>query len=234
MARTTFDRQRLALAIQAPGIDPRHWCSYGTVGTTDDEGEFDPTDPLSIYIGPEGVEVDVLLEPLNIPVTCVYTGQQQGTRASVISPIQPGDRVLVVMPDGDLSLPPVVVCVLPAAHDLMPNDGGSPVFQNDRFLLQSTGQNLDIRSPESDTSIEAQNVQVVTVDDILLGSRMASEPFVLGNRWKTSRDIVLDGMSVHIHGTPVGPTSPPDNASVYQTEKANTPNILSQRIFGEE
>jgi hypothetical protein len=142
-----LDRQRLAEAIKSAGIDPRHWVSYGTVATTDGSEQVNYTDPLAVLIGPMGVEVDVVLEPCGIPITCHYAGIQGGSSATIVAPVHPGDQVLVVLPDGDLMGPPVITCVLHSMSEKVPaGPDRKSLFKNDRVLVYAKNVPVDIRT----------------------------------------------------------------------------------------
>lgn len=147
-ARSKYDVRRLSSALAAAGIDLRHWVSYGTVGTVDDKGQADYADKRAVYVGPEGVEVDVILEPLNIPVTCTYAGIQGGASTSIYSPIRPGDRVLVTLPDGLPSSSPVIVSIMHSATSQLPLDPADkkPYFRNDRLLVHTRDVDVDVRT----------------------------------------------------------------------------------------
>lgn len=145
--RRVADVRRLAEAIKSSGIDPRHWVSYGTVGSVDDDGVLDATDPLAIAIGPAGVEVDVVLEPLQLPVTCHYAGIQGGCSATILSPIKPGDQVIVVLPEGDPMGPPVIVSILHSQACKLPlGEDKKPIFQNDRLFIWAEVGPVDVRT----------------------------------------------------------------------------------------
>lgn len=145
--RRIADVKRLAEALKSAGIDPRHWCSYGTVAVVNDAGVPNVTDPHAIWIGPEGVEVDVLLEPLRIPVTAHYGGIMGGCSATIISPIKPGDQVLVILPEGDLMGPPVISCILHSASCPVPmGPDQKPLFKNDRVMVFSEDTPIEIRT----------------------------------------------------------------------------------------
>jgi hypothetical protein len=151
-----LDIGRLAEAFQKAGIDPRHWVSYGTVGIVKDDGTFDPTDPHAIYVQSTGCSVDVLLHPLNTPVTCRYSGQQGGASSSIYCPIRPGDEVLVGIPDGDMRMPPCILLVMNADHSRLPlGDDQKPIWQNDRVLVYSAGTRVQIRTNDG-TNLEVR------------------------------------------------------------------------------
>jgi hypothetical protein len=145
-ARRAVDVTRIAEAIKMPGIDPRHWVSYGTVGTERDDGTFDTTDPKAVYNGPEGLEVDVLLEPLGFAVTAHYSGIHGGAKATIVAPIKAGDRVLVVLPEGELTYPVIVAVLHSNAVKVPLGDDGKPLFRNDKVFVWGQGIAIDIQN----------------------------------------------------------------------------------------
>lgn len=159
--RSALDIRRLGQALSQAGIDPRHWVSYGTVGVVDDEGALNTSDRRAVYVGPEGVEVDVVLEPLNILVSANYAGLQGGRACTFFTPIRPGDRVLVVLPDGDPTQPPVITAVLHSAAAKVPLSGGFPRWQNDRVFLWAQDTPVDIRTAGGARVELLQNGQVI-------------------------------------------------------------------------
>jgi len=201
--------------------------SYGTVATVGDNGEVDYTDPAAVLVTGDGVDVDVYLEPLGIPVTANYVGLQGGKKVSIFSPIKPGDRVLVVLPDGDTLGPPAIVAILHSAHDRLPlGTDNLPIFQNDRLLIHSDGQDVDVRVKDADATFIADNVKI--------GGRDADEPLVLGNRWKTRMESLYSDLAAHKHGTPAGPSGPPfgpEQVAWASTEPGQLPGDISDTNF---
>lgn len=212
--------QRLAEAVKSPGIDPRHWVSYGTVGVTDDAGNLDFSSTAKcLYIGPEGVEVDVILQPLNIPVTAHYYGLQGGCEATMLTPIRPGDRVLVVLPDGDPTLPPVIVAILHSAYCKVPlGPDRKPIFRNDRVFIWSTSLPVEVNAPI-----------------VRMGDATSNEPMVLGNVYSTEITAFLDALLADARPSPVGPIQPSLGlVTAINTFKVNLATQLSDFIFGKK
>lgn len=142
-----LDPARVAKAFQRPGIDPRHWVSYGTVCTVSSKGRANFNDGSAVFVSPGGCTVDVLLMPANQHVPCRYTGVQGGRAGTIYTPIKPGDEVLVVIPDGDLRLPPVIACILSGEHSPLPLDHDrTPIFKNDRVLMHGQTVPVEIRT----------------------------------------------------------------------------------------
>jgi hypothetical protein len=219
VTRSGLDTRRLAESLRTPGIDPRHWVSYGTVGTVGDKGEVSYTDTHAIYIGPEGVEVDVILEPSGIACTCHYAGIAGGVSSTILAPIHPGDRVLVCLPDGDFSGPPTIVAILHSAAVPVPLGADrKPVFKNDRIFVW--GQSVPVE---------------VNATAVRLGDETSNEPFVLGNTYTSEIGALLDALKNDVRPSPVGPISP---SAILTTAidlfKTNQPTQLSDFIFGKK
>jgi hypothetical protein len=174
-------------AVAQPGIDHRYWCSLAEVGSVDTEtGEFDGKDPHAICNESAGVSVDVMLQPLGQPCTCLYAGIQAG-EITIYAPIRPGDVVLVEMPDGDLTTP-VITHIINSRSKRQPTEGGKPIFDNNRLLIHAKSVPIDIRTAggvrvllEQDGTATVTGASVVLdSDDTRLGGSGATEQSVLG------------------------------------------------------
>lgn len=97
MPGRSTDQRTLGEALSYPGIDPRIWCSYATVDRTDEEGkeavEFDEEDG-QIY-------VSCTLQPSLIPVRARVAMSFAGAGEACWFPMQAGDEVVVLLPEGD-------------------------------------------------------------------------------------------------------------------------------------
>lgn len=208
-------------AMASPGIDQRCWCSRGTVGWADEEGEEHFNDPHSVWIGPEGVECDVLLQPLGIQITALWAGGMAGD-VDDISPIHPGDQVLVECPDGNL-MAPVITHILHSRSQKQPMTAGVPIFDNKRRLINVRKGDLDVRVlkgshitavAEGDhTTTVAEGDSTVAVakgkavigttgasvqvnqGDVQLGDDQAAEALVYGTSYKMMLDLFLGKMA---------------------------------------
>jgi hypothetical protein len=161
--RRGIDTKALSEALARPGTDLRYWVSHGTVGVQDDAGNFDVQNPNSIWIGPEGVECDVRLEPLMIHVCCRFAGISGGD-VTAYPPIHPGDQVLVTLPEGFAHLPVIVAVMNSRACKQPLDDNQVPIFDNKRLLIYAKTADIDIRTAggaqllmEQDGNIEAKN-----------------------------------------------------------------------------
>lgn len=192
--RRALDTKKLAEALTMPGIDPRLWCSYGTVGTVDDGGKLNHTDWTAIYVGPEGVEVDVMLEPLELSVTCHYYGVMGGRAATIQSPIRPGDQVLVHLPGGDPTQMPVIAAVLHGEHSPVPiGPDRLPVWKNDSIFVWAEDVPVDIRTKGGGRVRLDQAGKVDTEGSAArLGADAATEALMRGTTYRAN-EATLDG-----------------------------------------
>lgn len=201
--RTTggLDPASLREGLASPGLDTRFWESLGTVGTIDDSGEPNYSDPHSVWIGPEGVECDVILQPLMQRVTALWGF---GGEIADIAPIHPGDQVLVACPSGDL-MTPVITTIIHSRANKQPMTAGVPIFDNKRRLIYARKGDIDVRVASGNHSTEASgavNVKGDTFtataskatlesDDVRLGGVAATEPLVLGQTRSTAETTFL-------------------------------------------
>jgi hypothetical protein len=183
--RRAPDMRRMSEALKGPGIDTRHWVSYGTVAVVGD-GEPDFADPHAVNVSPSGVLVDVLLMPSGIPVTCRYAGIQGGGACTILAPIRPGDEVLVVIPDGEVRAVPVIVAILNAAHTKLPGETDrKPVFRNDRLSVYATDVPIEIRTSGGAKVVLDQGGNVDTDGSAArLGAAAAQDAVVKGTTYR--------------------------------------------------
>ena len=194
----SIDVSALREGIASPGMDTRYWCSRGTVGTIDDQGEFHPDDPHAIWIGPEGVECDVKLEPLEQMVTALWS--KGDAESSDISPIRPGDQVLVECPGGDL-MTPVITHILHSRSAKQPMAAGVPIFDNKRRLVYLATTDFDLRCVKGQASIAAGPTSVwVRQDSVQLGAGDAAHPIPQGDLQKQALDAFLETLRTYAQG----------------------------------
>lgn len=218
MSRSSIDVRRVAEAIKGAGIDTRHWCSYGTVGTVDDTGEPDYTAANAVIIAPDGVWADVVLQPLGLPVTARVQLGAGGQRSSFQVPIYPGDEVLVHIPDGDFGNPPTITAILNNQGDRVPRAAGVPIAKNDRVFLWA-----------KDVPVEINAIK------IQLGDETSAEPMVLGDKYKAEITTLLDALKLDIRPSPVGPIAPSSSLlAAVDVFEASLPDQLSDFIFGKK
>jgi hypothetical protein len=182
--RRGFNARMLGEAIKQPGLDTRYWVSEGTVGTVNTEtGDFDPQDKRAIHNDSSGCHVDVLLEPLMIPCTCQYAGIQAGD-VTIYAPIRPGNRVVVSLPDGDLT-GGIITAILNSRSMRQPTKDRKPIFDNNRLLIHAQSVPIDIRT--------ASGSQVCLLQDgtVRVGNQDASHPEICGDTFKTKLDDML-------------------------------------------
>lgn len=144
--RRELDMGRMALGLSMPGIDPRSWVEYGTVGTVGGTEKPDFTNGNAVLVTQDGIEVDVLVGISQTPMTCRHGTAYGG--AVFVTPIYPGQHVLVLIPGGDLGNVGEILRVLGGPHTRLPiGEDRKPLFQNDRALLYAgEGVSLDLRT----------------------------------------------------------------------------------------
>jgi hypothetical protein len=142
--RRELDVAAMREALAGPGADPRVWVARGTVATVGDDGTVDYETDGATVIAPRGIDVDVVIEPIDHPVTCRYGLSYGG--GVILTPIHTGDLVLVLMPFGDLATVPEIVKVLGGPHTPLPvNDADSlPFFRNDRVFIYGSEVPIDL------------------------------------------------------------------------------------------
>jgi hypothetical protein len=191
----SIDVSALREGIASPGMDTRYWCSRGTVGTIDDQGEFHPDDPHAIWNGPEGVECDVKLEPLEQMVTALWS--KGDAESSDIGPIRPGDQVLVECPGGDL-MTPVITHILHSRSAKQPMAAGVPIFDNKRRLVYLATTDFDLRCVKGKASIAAGPTCIwVKQDQVQLGAADAQHPVPQGDNLQTAINALADAMQAY-------------------------------------
>jgi hypothetical protein len=115
-----FDAGMLREIVKGPGVDTRQWCSYGIVVDDNPNAHsvrFNSEDGGAL---PQGVIVDVRLEPSGIVVPCRVGMHAAGSGEASYSPFGPGDEVFVMIPEGDERAGCVIVCRLTNAKDVYP------------------------------------------------------------------------------------------------------------------
>ena len=155
------DVAKIANAVRSAGIDPRNWIAHGVVGVTTEDGNFDVTNPDAIQIEPEGIIVDVQVVTFRgevWPITCRFNGIDAGGGLQILTPIRPGDEVLVAFPGGTLENGVIIGRASNPVDTIKVDDStGEPEWQNDRILLFSR-EPLSIQAPA--VNIEADMIQL--------------------------------------------------------------------------
>jgi hypothetical protein len=218
--RRSLDVRALSEALARPGNDSRYWVSHGTVCTIDEStGEIDTKNPNAIWIGPEGVECDVRLEPLNIHVCCRYAGISAGD-VTIYPPIRPGDLVLVNCPEGFVHLP-VIVAIMHSGGDKQPLDPATrvPIFDNKRLLVYAKTAAIDIRNAGGvQVLIEQDGTVTTTAKAIKQGDSSASEHVMHGEAFtgdlKQAMSDIANDIAAAWTATGLSPPPPPSMASI--------------------
>jgi hypothetical protein len=246
--RNSIDAENFRKAARSVGADLRYWVAQGTVAKVDTEtGEFDPTDPTAIWNASDGIDVDVKLEPLEIPVTCRYAGIQAG-EVTIFSPIRPGDIVKVEFPDGDLT-GGIISAIMQSRSNRQPTENGVPIFGNDRLLIHAKTVPIDIRlagaagATPIQVLLEQNGTVTVTADKIKLGGANAAEQYVEGTSYRSAEDTMLDALKTGLSAAaaaavgPLAPLAPGLTAAatavtVFQTAAAAANGYLSKVVDG--
>lgn len=218
--RTGWDVKRLGKALAAQGLDLRHWFSYGTVATVGGDGGPNFTDSTAVVISPAGIDVDVILEPSGYHCACRW-GMQHGS-VYIATPIHAGDQVVVGIPDGDVSMVPEILKIIPGASDPIPTDGGMPIFKNDRALIMARGVPIDLRTdggsqimvnPDGTVVINAGNKGAARLDDTIVatlaGSTAGGVPLP-SSLQALALALLATGMFLPNPSPPTPPPSQPD------------------------
>jgi hypothetical protein len=147
--RGSINWQQLAKAVGSPGIDPRTWVSHATVCHITKDGQPDYTSQDAILIAPDGVWVDVLLVPSDMPATARVQLGVGGKKAQINCPIEPGDQVLVLIPEGILSNPLTVIAILNNQSAKLGLDADKkPQFKNDRLSIFANGIPIEVMTKD--------------------------------------------------------------------------------------
>jgi hypothetical protein len=158
LAMTEMDSTSMAHLFSHPGADTRQWLSYGlvcqAVAGGDQSVRF--TDDTGATL-PQGVLVDVTLQPSGITVPCRVGAQSAGNGEGEFNPFGPGDEVLVAVPEGNERAGCVILCRLNNQFDTFPSTvaGADPTQNNISFirrlvpLIIESGQSVMIRSAAS-------------------------------------------------------------------------------------
>ena len=239
--RTTggLDPASLREGLASPGMDTRFWESLGTVGTIDDSGEPNYSDPHSVWIGPEGVECDVILQPLMQRVTALWGF---GGEIADIAPIHPGDQVLVACPNGDL-MTPVITTIIHSRANKQPMTAGVPIFDNKRRLIYARKGSIDIRTADTTQILmDPAGTVTTTAKRVNQGDASASEQEVLGTSYRRDEDTLfqqlLTGL-LALQAVAVGPlaalqpglTTMVTAIQAFQTSAQTNNGYLSDTVF---
>jgi hypothetical protein len=157
--------------VRGPGIDTRTWISYARIDPlTDDQGnqaiEFDDVDG-QLYI-------NCTLMPSNIPVRCRKGMLAAGSGEAVYFPHQPGDEVLVAIPEGNPRAGCVILCALNNAFDTFPTGSVAGVdpsqnavglFRMKAALTIESGASVMLRSAAAGAFLRLDGGGNVTLRD---------------------------------------------------------------------
>ena len=204
--RRSIDVGALGQAVARPGTDLRYWVSHGTVCTVDEStGDINTKDPNAIWIGPEGVECDVRLEPLKIHVCCRYAGITAGD-VTMYPPIKPGDLVLVNLPEGFAHLPVIVNILNSRSAKQALGPDRKPIFDNKRLLIHAKTCAIDIQNAGGvRVLIEQDGTVTMTAKKIKQGSSGASQHAVLGDQYTAQWQHFLSALDTWVDSVTADP-----------------------------
>lgn len=162
------DVNRLAKALERPGIDPRVWICLAFVV------EFDIDD--------EGPIVDVLLMPDQIPETARVAAEYSGPNFGFYFPLEKDDEVLVGAPNGNPDEGLVVIKRLWSKSDKPPQE--SIDDPTNIILHAKEGANINL-VVSGDATINLGSASLSLEDGIVTGKAIdsftGSTQFALGN-----------------------------------------------------
>lgn len=247
-ARRVPDALRLGMALSQPGIDPRSWVTSARI---DD-------DPEAVYWDPElGWIADVHFVGGSLdgegPIPCRVAGDQRGPLAGRFCPLKPDQEVAVLILGGNPEEGPVIVGTLTNQTSQAPlmvaglpiDPSGAPsvpftsVSPHDSEIV--VGENLAEEHQEVLQQATRRVIETLgPAASLLLGSRLATEPFVKGASYTQAEAAALTALAAAFD-TLVGVcTAPPLSplAGGFQAAAAAirtfTPSAhLSLKILGE-
>lgn len=227
--RRTLDFGRLREAIAAPGIDGRTWVCLARVD--EEEG--------AIYWLPgTGWIVDVTPTTGQLagegPIPCRYASAYGGADEGVTCPIRPGAEVVVVWPDGDPTISPVILGVVWNPTDLPPPGtvNGQAV---DQALASSTHVAVTAASVQQQVGplwrVEAAQKATVGAPQVALADDAATQPYVRGTDLQTALGQLTAALNAY--ATALAPAGPPATpVTLGLTQPAAAALALALTSFG--
>lgn len=162
----SIDANRLALAVQRPGIDPRIW---GALAVATGDSQLDPDHGafVEVKILPSG-------EEFNCYLPADYAGNQFGENKGGV---KKDDQLFIAVPNGD---PAEGGVVLARFHSETDKPGQLAIsFPADHTLELEPGKSWRLK-------VSGDGVlAVIESPGIRLGDAAAAESFVLGNTYRT-------------------------------------------------
>lgn len=179
-ARRSIDLGSLSAAVSRPGIDPRTWVTLAEVI----EAGFDAEN---------GFFADVVYIPSDEEQTCLVGAQYAGEHYGLWTPLEPGDIVVVAVPNGDSNAGPVIISRVWQVTAPPPPEGGTGTEPTlDVILRVKPGRKLRIHTSETGGDVEI--VPDAASGRVRLGSTDAErqaarvDDFVTVGRFVTFRD----------------------------------------------
>ena len=197
--RRRFDVQRIALALRSAGIDPRTWSTAARVSGV----EWDPALGWVVEAKPYGSDLEALT------LTCRQASALAGADAGEYLPMAEGAEVLLSLPaasteDGE----PLVVAGLTNEEDKAPTTiNGLPINGELKASTPAAVSPFDTElkvSPHGRREQYAKQRVVQALAHVLkadqpaagvqLGSELAAQSFVLGEKFITQLIAIVDGI----------------------------------------
>jgi hypothetical protein len=171
---TQDDSSTVADLHSFPGADTRQWISTGIVCPDVPNGAHAVTfNDASGTPHPQGVLVNVTLQPSGITVPCRVGAHAAGPGEGEYSPFGPGDEVVVAVPEGNERAGCIILCRLSNSYDTFPTTvGGSDITQNNvsfrriqtPYILE-TSQGYMVRSATTHASFAIDPLGKVFLND---------------------------------------------------------------------
>lgn len=217
--RQRLDVRRLGVAVSYPGIDPRIWLAYGRVDDDADAVRWDSALGWLADVTLLGGGVDQ--EGATCRMGQVFGADQQGS----FQPLVGGELVVVLVPEGDLNVAPVIVGMLASPDLPVPGSVNGQTIDEDfakaahilvteKNVQQEVGEKWRT-SATSRATLEAPEVRLANED--------ADQDFVRGNDYADAEGQFLDALTTFLHQiSDLATPAPPNGALTVATVIAAT------------
>ena len=211
--RRSLDVQRLADAVSKPGIDPRSWNTAARVDDNPDAIRWDPQIGWLVDVTPYGGGLEGEAE-----TTCRVASPLAAQGAVEAIPIERACEVIVDVLDGDLESNPVISgrvnnaddCFVPLTVTGVPINGEVPIsvpnpLPGSAWFVTVSPFDTELKNSPYNRAeqyagkrLVQADVQIIEADQdedgVFLGSRSASEPFVLGDAYTEALGAYVDAV----------------------------------------
>lgn len=222
-----LDVNRLREAISGPGADPRSWVAIARVDDEPDARRYEPA---------YGWIVDVTMQsgPLagEGPVPCRVVSLFGGAGFGASCPVALGAEVLVLMPDGDPNVQPVVVGYFSNPGEPLPStvngqSANEAFAEATAFAKTDASVSLEVGPTLRASATSKASVEAPTV---ALADEAATQPFVRGTDLQTALANLSSALNTYATAlVPPGPPATPVTAA--QTGPAATALIAALTTF---